>query len=199
MYIKEEDLQRYVSADYSRRVVVPSNISEKKAHDIAERLRNLDNESDELIVVEIVSNGGEQNAVTILSSVMLATENLRVLRSKTLGIVYGRCFSAGFTVLQMCNMRYTLPSGRFFLHNNWASFRVTPDLDPKQASEMAELMTLRVKKVRDSILSILLIKLTHFSRGELISIMDHAEEDGPIDADVALHKGFIDGIIPLPA
>jgi hypothetical protein len=81
------------------------------------------------------------------------------------------------------------------MHNNYASLKVTPNLDPEDAYDQLKILIARVKATREHMIGILSSRLKHITPGELIKILDHADEDGPIWAIDALSKGMIDGII----
>ncbi len=189
--VKASRFLRFAETAYPRRVILGDKFREKDVELIERQLRTFDVESQIPIVIEIDSNGG------LSLDALRLVEIIRSLRSETYGLVTGGCLSSAFLVLQACTVRLSLPTGKLAVHNNFKGFSIVITADTQEAELEAFSSMLRGEikirsKIRDEIVASLQKKLTHYTRGELIEIMQRKRMMSP---EEALIRKFLDEII----
>ncbi len=190
MDVTPEVVVRLIRGNYPRKVSISSNIDEETSREVVEAFNRLERESNEPIIVEINSDGGR-----LEKAAFLIAECITKLRSSTVAVVYGQCYSAAFILLQVCTYRYTVVEAHFVIHNSLNSLLISPDQNPDDLSKVAKRLLQRTKDNRERTVSILGKRLTHFTRGEIIEMMDLETH---LDAFEAMSRGMVDGIVTVP-
>ncbi len=178
---------KLVRGVHSRRVSINSSIDEDASTKVVRKLRELDLESAEPILLEINSDGGK-----LENAAFLIIENIAMLRSPTVALVYGQCYSAAFLILQFCTHRYALQQAHFVIHNNYKSLMILPNQSLEAVEEVAKVLYRETQSIREKKVSMLRKRLSHLSRGELIEMMD---KETHLDSYQAKNLGMIDGIV----
>lgn len=186
MEINPVTLERLVRGGYPRRVLITSKIDDVLQSEVTGKLRKFDTSSDAPIVVEIDSDGGD------IERGFALVQNLSMLRSPTVGVVYGRCSSAAFLVLQACTRRYAVPESKFGFHNTSRLLKIVAGQSPEEVAGAALAILDEGNKYRDRSLAFLCKRLTHITRGELAELMNSVKV---LSAYEALSYKMIDEIL----
>ena len=155
---------------------------------LADSVRRLDREGTSPILLVVDTIGGSSIGAQIVAAV------ISFCRSPTIGLVISRAASAGFTVLQACDLRLALATSYVMTHYTNLRDPETPITNARSIDSLQDWMQMRMsfRKAMWTRQEESLCRLTGLDPERIKEMLGR---DRDVSAMEAFQLGFIDGIV----
>ena len=158
----------------------PDSICEKGESEIFSRLERIDR--DLTLLVYINTTGGD------LYSTFSIIDGIKFFAKKSVGIVLGKCYSAGIDILLSLDRRFCTPSSSLMIHETSLSFGDVYELTSRLNEEIA-----MQKKIEDDRIKTIL-KKTLIDKETLNSYLEK-KQDMYFNSQESVSWGLVESVI----
>lgn len=160
--------------------ISPDSICERGESEIFSRLEKTDSQS--TLLVYINTSGGD------LYSTFSIIDGIKYFCKRSVGIVIGKCYSAGIDILLSLDRRFCTPSSTLMIHETSLSFGEGFELTSRLNEEIQMQKRIENERIKT------ILKKTQIDKETLSSYLER-KQDMYFSSSEAVEWGLVEGII----